>query len=581
MYDGFLVLAYAVFHMTLIALPGVAATLFAARRGLRDVPMLLAIGLAASGAAAMLAFWAYFGDHRLGLAVSFATPIVAAFVSCRCAIRLGRGFPWASIGLPVALWALGTIFVLSLGFLYGGTHDPLRLAEVRFAHQLPNDNTLPLHFGEWIYRFGHTRVPPRSGSWLSSDRPPLQMGYVVAAMPFGAWKDGLHYQVLSVALQQLWIIGMWALLEATDVRARTRALVMAATLVSDIAILHGFFVWPKLVPVGFLLAAAAIVFSPRWRTARTQQWLGSVVATLLTLALLCHGTSMYAVAALVIVAAVRGRPTWRWVGAGLIAAALLYMPWSAYQKYFDPPGNHLLKSQLAVHTPGDHRSVVATIVHAYSEIGFRGALDNRVHNIDAVTGRKALPQFWHDAVHYASRGDFYKLIDTTRGLRFLYLLPCLGLLLLAPLLMLIPAIRRRPRSPADWRFAQRCFVVATVAGALWILVQYGDGPAVTYIHVGSLAVPMLAIAACVAGLAAMSTRLATALVAVNVALVLLLYAPRVTKLPGATGVSPVLVVAGIAAVAAFVALAARAPGGATSPHAKSDEPAAAPEDAML
>src|SRR5205807_3656508 len=142
--------------------------------------------------------------------------------------------------------------------------------------------------------------------WLSSDRPPLQMAYVLAARPFGSWTSGLHYQVLGVALQQLWIVGMWALLDAGRLRARTSALVLTAALVSDIAILHGFFVWPKLVAVGFLLMAAAFIVPDRWTTARRTPGTALLLASLFTLAILCHGTSMYCVIPLVLVAALRG-----------------------------------------------------------------------------------------------------------------------------------------------------------------------------------------------------------------------------------------------------------------------------------
>ena len=53
-------------HLVLTGLPGVAAALLVARRGVRSVPVLLAVALAASAAAAMLAYWAYYEDRVLG-----------------------------------------------------------------------------------------------------------------------------------------------------------------------------------------------------------------------------------------------------------------------------------------------------------------------------------------------------------------------------------------------------------------------------------------------------------------------------------------------------------------------------------
>src|SRR5262249_56880429 len=55
-------------HLALTGLPGIAATLVAMRLGVRNVPVLLAIGLVGSGLAAFIAFWAYFADPTIGQA---------------------------------------------------------------------------------------------------------------------------------------------------------------------------------------------------------------------------------------------------------------------------------------------------------------------------------------------------------------------------------------------------------------------------------------------------------------------------------------------------------------------------------
>ena len=114
--------------------------------------------------------------------------------------------------MPAALWALGSAFVLFLGFVHGGTEQPLTTAMTRFSHPLPPDNEIPRFFADWYFHHGNQGPPPPFGDWLSSDRPPLQVGYVLAQRPFG-WDDpGLHYEVLAVVVQQLWILAMWALL---------------------------------------------------------------------------------------------------------------------------------------------------------------------------------------------------------------------------------------------------------------------------------------------------------------------------------------------------------------------------------
>ncbi len=569
MSDAGIVLLYAVLHMALVALPGAAAVVIAGCRGVRDVVTLLAIGMVASGASAMLAFWAYFGSHRLGLLASFTIPAASGIVVCRYGVRLGRQFPWKRLAFPVMLWAFGTLFLLFLGFLHGGVEHPIQTASVRFSHKLPSDNWLPLYFSESIYKFGHSRVPPSVSTWLSSDRPPLQMGYVLAARPFGSWTNGLHYQVLGVALQQVWIVGMWALLEAARVRGRTRALILTAALVSDIAIVHGFFVWPKLVAVAFLLTAAAFIFADRWTTARRKPGFAVLLACLFTLAMLCHGTSMYCVIPLVLLAALRGRPTRGWIAAGLLAVAVLYAPWLAYQHCFDPPGNRLVKSMLASHEAVDHRPVLGTIVDAYSKIGLRKAIDNKINNVNAITGAAGGVDNIAHAIRLASTGHFHAALATARDVRFYSLLQSLGVFAFAPALMLLLRLRRRARSSTDWTFAGTCFGLVGVACALWIVVQFGTGDTVAVmsgekvsgafsaaiIHAGSLAVPMLAITGCVAGLAAMSSRLAAIFVGIDVPLVLALYTPALSPLPGSTRFSYVFAAGAALFLTGFVVTA--------------------------
>jgi len=154
MSDARVVLLYAVFHIALIAAPAAAAIAIAGCRGVRDVVTLLAIGMVASGVSAMLAFWAYFGTHALGLLVSFTIPVASGIVVCWCGARLGRQCPWKRLAFPLMLWAFGTLFLLFFGFLHGGVERPIQTAAVRFSHRLQSDNWLPLHFSESIYKFG-------------------------------------------------------------------------------------------------------------------------------------------------------------------------------------------------------------------------------------------------------------------------------------------------------------------------------------------------------------------------------------------------------------------------------------------
>src|SRR3982751_2158452 len=172
-------------HLLLTALPAGAAALLASRAGLRSVPLLLAVALAASGAVAILSFWLYYVNPNLGETGSFFFVFAAAGAIAWCWRQGIDREVLAALVTPFALWALASAFVLFLGFAHGGTGEPLTTASIRFSHQLPSDNDIPRFFADYFPLHGHQGPPPPFGDWLSSARPPLQVGYVLAQRPFG------------------------------------------------------------------------------------------------------------------------------------------------------------------------------------------------------------------------------------------------------------------------------------------------------------------------------------------------------------------------------------------------------------
>jgi hypothetical protein len=558
MSDGGTVLLVLVEHMALTALPMVAATLFAARRGVRELPLLLAIGLVAGGIVALLSFWAYYWDPVLGESFGFLVPLGSVVLAVACLrgggvdIALLRG-----LATPFALWALGSAFLVFFGFAHGGVDTPLAAATTRFSGRLPSDSDIPRFYAEWFFHFGHSGTPPvYPGEWLSSDRPPLQVGYVLSQRTFGWDTTGLHYQVLGVLLQQLWIIGAWALLLAARIGKLTRALVIVALLVSDVAIVNGFYVWPKLLPAAFLLAAAALVLTPLWQRLRHDPRAGALLAILFGLAMLGHGSSVFAIIPLAAVAAFRGLPRWRWLGAALLAGIVLIAPWSAYQRYVDPPANRLPKWMLAGVVEVDGRSTTEAITDSYRDVGVGGALHDKVENFVTIAGGGPAWSLGEEAVDALGSGDPEQALSAVRTASFLYLLPSLGLLLLAPLAMAV-GFRERGRRSAEWRFATVCFATVLVGCLAWGLLLFGNEPSRTSIYVGSLALPILAMCGCVAGLRAVFPRFAVYYVSAAALLSLALYVPSLEPPPGSAW-SPLALVLAVAGLAGFVAVALRA-----------------------
>ncbi len=540
-------------HLALLGLPGVAAAFFATRRGIRELPIVLGIALAASGVTAFAAFWAYYADSALGQAWDFLLVLgsVAVIAWVWRAAEFDRR-SLAPLATPLLLWILGCSFVAFLGFLHGGVDHAIPMSALRFSGQLPSDNDIPRFFTEWFATHGHASPPPvYPPDWLMSDRPPLQIGYALAQRGFFHTERELHYEILCICVQGLWIVGMWAVLCAAQLRARTRGLAMFAAMVSDVAILHGFFVWPKLIAAAFVLAALAVVISPAWTRTRHDVRVGALIGALLALAMLSHGSSVFGVIPLALLAVYRGLPSWRWVAAVAVAGLALMAPWIAYQHYADPPGNRLLKWQLGGDVALDSKGTLEAIEDGYSEAGLDGTVQNKEDNFGEMVGWPRGRNELEYAVDSLEAGKPGLAAAAVRGIRFFSLLPFLGILLITPFAMLIG--RRRSRDEGEWRFALICFGFFVVASVVWGLLLFGTPDSRATIHVGSLAVPLLGLVGCVAGLRSVFPRLAAAVVGLNVLMVLLLYVPSLTPEPG-SGYSPItallalLALAGIALV---------------------------------
>jgi hypothetical protein len=499
----------------------------------------------------MLGFWAFYGDRTLGEALSFFVIFgsVALIVWSLHGGEIDRGL-LRQLATPAALWALGSAFLIFFGFLHGGADAPISTGATRFIGSLPADNNIPLFFSEWFYQSGHSATPPiYPGEWLASDRPPLQVGYVMSQRPF-LWDDqGLNYQVLGVVLQQLWIVGLWALLLAARVGRVTRALTMVTVLVSGMALVNGFFVWPKMLPAALLLAAAALVLTPLWEEVRRSFWGAALLAALCALALLAHGGSIFGVIPLVAAAAIRGLPSWRWIGVGSLVGITLMAPWSAYQKYGDPPGNRLVKWTLAGVVEIDERGTLEAIGDSYGEAGVGGAIHNKGQNFVTMVGGGPMVDSAKTAIE---AGTARAIDEAAKNIVFFNLFPSLGLLFLAPAAMFFA--RRRGPPQAEWRFALVCFAAVGIGAVFWGLLVFGGEAMRTVLHAGSYLLPILAMAGAVAGLRASFPRFSIYWVCTWALISLALYTPAFLPPPN-TSYS---VLAGLLAtlgLGGFVALA--------------------------
>lgn len=569
--NGGTLLVIAAVQLALTAAPGVAAALFSVKRGVRSVPVLLGIGLVGSGVAAMLTFWVYYYlPHAGGLcayAVLFGS--IALTIWVWPAVSAHRDL-LRKLSVPLGLWALASLFILFFGFLHGHIED-IQVPQYRFSTQpslFASDNLIPWFFSDWMFKGVHGSPPIFEPGWMLSDRPPLQIGYVLTQRVFG-WDERMtHYEVIGVVLQQFWVIGMWALLIAARVTRRTRALAMVALLVSDVVLMNGFFVWPKLLGASLVLAALALVVVPGQSTLRTHPLTVVLLGALAGLAFLSHGTSVFGLIPLAVIALWKGLPSWRWLAAGAAAFCILVLPWIAFQHFEDPPGNRLLKWQLAgMPDPADKRGTVETLLDEYGKAGVGGTVENKLQNFLTMVGGNAVERppeegqpfgdvgaEFSDAYNAIAKGNFEEADSKIREVRYWHLLWTLGLLIFALPVIAFGRLRGHWRDGVDWRFARFCLLVCGIGALAWGLLLFGNEAGRTIVIGGSMALPLLAMAGVVAGLRATYPRLVNWFVGANVVTVLILYLPKLAPVTD-NHISGFAAIAALAALAGFVKLA--------------------------
>jgi hypothetical protein len=304
----------------------------------------------------------------------------------------------------------------------------------------------------------------------------------------------------------------------------------------------------------YLLAAAPFTLGERWAADRRDLRSGGIVSALFAFALLSHGGAIFGIIPLIIVAAVRGLPTGRWVAVGVVISFALLIPWSLYQRYEDPPGNRLIKWMLSgVHSVDDRTSLEA-MNDSYATAGFRGAVQNKIGNFRTMVGGEEALARMVETLELGMSGRPGQAIRQVRHDRFFGFLQSLGVFAFAPVVMLISRARKRT-NPYDWAFALKSFGCAVVGCLVWGILIFGDPDTRAWMHQGSFALPVLALAGCVAGLAAVSVRMATLLVGLHAIAALALYVPVLDPVPGSHfcrwNAAAALVTLGCFAVTAF------------------------------
>jgi len=520
--------------------PGVALLSLVARY--RQLGPATGLGLlfAGTGTAGMAGFWAWFASPVLGRMF-----VGVLFIGSVAVIGLfGRqgDLRRLELSLPLLIALLVGLLFTGIAFLQGGiASQAWRTIQARYW--LTNDNVLPFLFAQRVAAHQSLRGY-LTGTWLSSDRPPLQTGLTLLQWAF--WDNrGTAYQLLSTGLQNAWLPAVWVVLRVRGLSVRRTLLVVLSVAAAGAVFFNVVYVWPKMLAAALALAAFAILVSrfpaDRWPGA------GVLAASLATLSMLAHGGTAFALLALAPFAYLfRRRITLRAIAACTSAALVLYIPWTLFQRFVDPPGNRLLKWQLGGVIQIDKRGVLQTIVQQYRSLSLDGLVANKWNNLVSVVANPAL---WRSV---SAVPGWHGFAGVARVAQINDMVLAAGPLLLGALVLFIPSARR---NLAQFK---PLAVFVGLAVIIWVVVLFG-GPATTAaIQNGPYATVVLFIALCALAVAALPKVIAWTAFAANVAWFVISWVPGLgfhRAVAGPSGNQPTDLAMVCVCVLALVALA--------------------------
>jgi hypothetical protein len=462
--------------------PGVALLSVFARRRALSPAIALGLLLAGSGGAAMAAFWAWFASPGFGrlfdVALGGASVLVIAVFGRRGDLRdVGLSVPML-LGLAIGLAFTGLTFIQGDGIAHNV------LSTVGSTYWQTADNQLPLMLANKVA--AHAKLSGYlTGQWLASDRPPLQSGYALAQWPlWTTFGRQAGYQLLSTGLSASWLPALWVVLRSRGFGQWRVLVVLLATTLNGFVLVSDVYVWPKMLAGTYALGALAIVLSLDGTDRRLLGWILAV--TLAMLSMLAHGGTIFALIALIPFALRRRtRIPLRALAASVVPAAACYVPWMLFQRFVDPPGDRLLKWQIAGVIRIDSRGFGKTLVMQYQALSFHHLLTNKWANVEALV---ANPFIWHHLTpEHAWRAGF---LGIARLAELNDLLPAAGLLLLGVVALAFRSSRRAlaPAAPLA--------AVCGIAIAVWVILLWGSEGISTINHQGAYAVIVLFIALC-------------------------------------------------------------------------------------
>lgn len=476
-------------------------------------------------------FWTYFAHPLAGKIFSWTLCAAACLALFRKESDSDGNA--GETGRIIGLTALIGVFFMALLL----TFEPVHLSHAaanRFNPGLPSDNEIPRMFSERLW----AGQPPRNitGDWLSSDRPPLQSGWVLLTWPV---LNRLGFEADVIALtggvwfQLGWVLAVVALLRHQGLSLGHACACVTALAFSGLLLLFSVYVWPK-------LGAASLVLGAWLFWQNGSPFARTLAGVCAGLGWVAHGGVAFSLLALVPVVLFRQpRPAWRHLLATSLTFVVIAIPWTCYQKFYEPPGNRLLKWHLAGAIAPDERTFPEALRENYAAQGADAALSARLINL-----RLQFSGDWTTLLTFGglAPGPAVRAEETT------YTFRALAWWTLAIMAWPFLLVRARQRGISLAGYGQLLgWAAATLV--VWIALMFVPHSAI--IHQGSLVTQLLLFSLLTAGALQLNRWFFRLLAGVQLVWFAFVWTPRSPTtegglVPGAVGVG---VVAGLALLA--------------------------------
>jgi hypothetical protein len=432
-------------------------------------PLLATAFVAALG---YLAFWAYF----LGPAAGKCFTVGIFALACIDLLR-GRdadaGLGEDAIAASKLLVLIGVLYVALL-CLFPSSLDYYPLANGRWQ-KLAHDNFLP-HAVGWALYNGETLHWPASG-WQTSDRPPLQSGWMLLTWVFGSvlrLGDETAGGTSALWFQLAWVFAAYGLLGSLGMPRRRACAWIAVMSLCGFFIINSVFTWPKLSAGAFGCGVFGLWVIPRpGAVGRAGIVLGGGLAAL---AMLSHAGVAFSFIALVPWVVPRLRLGWGSWARAILLFLILVLPWVAYQKFYAPPGNRLLKMHLAGQLAVDSRGTWQAIRENYARLSGDQVIAIRRSNFSMQ-----VPTNWTWLHDFSAEGA-----PKRRGEEFFVLLRSLTWWLFG--FLAFPFALARWRGRIDLRPHLDLILWSAATLVVWCLVLFF--PRAALLHQGSYSLPI-------------------------------------------------------------------------------------------